>query len=246
MIKRILLALALAGSFVVGRAAVLPAEKILPKDTALVLTAPDWPKAWAFFTNTSYGHLWQDPAMRAFKDKFLDKFKTEALEPLQQSMGIKFSDYTNLAQGEAIFALMPITEKDNPDQHFAKILIIDSKDQAPQLKTNLASINKKWIDAGKDIKTQKIRETESPSTSYFQSPSPRRLTMNPASSRRKIPKSLLAKSIRYCSFPIQPLPSRRFSRCSKEDCLRLWPTSRHFKRISMLACVARRFIVGSM
>ena len=160
MSKAFPLLLALAGFFATGRAAVLPAEKILPKDTALVITAPDWPKAWAFFTNTSYGHLWQDPAMRPFKDKFLEKFKTEALDPLQQSTGIKFSDYTNLAQGEAIFALLPVTEKDNTDQHFAKILILDSKDQASQLKTNLASINKKWIDAGKAIKTQKIRETE--------------------------------------------------------------------------------------
>ncbi|HEY3857213.1 MAG TPA: hypothetical protein VGO67_22740 [Verrucomicrobiae bacterium] len=160
MIKKILLALAIVGFCVAGRAAVLPAEKILPKDTALVITAPDWPKAWAFFANSSYGHLWQDPAMRPYKEKFLEKFRKEAIEPLQQSLGIRFSDYTNLAQGEAIFALVPVAEKENPDQRFAKILIIDSKDQASQLKTNLASINKKWIDAGKAIKTQKIREVE--------------------------------------------------------------------------------------
>src|ERR1700761_1637944 len=111
MIKRIFLLLALAGFCVAGRAAVLPAEKILPKDTALVLTAPDWPKAWAFFTNTSYGHLWQDPGMRAFKEKFLEKFRKEALDPLQQNLGIKFSDYSNLAQGEAVYALVPIADK---------------------------------------------------------------------------------------------------------------------------------------
>ncbi len=160
MRKAFLLLLALAGFCATSRAAVLPAEKILPRDTALVLTAPDWPKAWAFFTNTSYGRLWQDPAMRPFKEKFIDKFKTEALDPLQQSMGIKLSDYTNLAQGEVIFALVPVAEKDNSERRFAKLLIIDSKGQAAQVKTNLASINKKWIDAGKAIKTQKIRETE--------------------------------------------------------------------------------------
>jgi hypothetical protein len=39
-------------------------------------------------------------------------------------------------------------------------LLIDTKGHAPQLKTNLASIAKKWIAAGKAIKTQKIREVE--------------------------------------------------------------------------------------
>jgi hypothetical protein len=160
MIKPIPLLLALAGLCWQARAAILPPEKILPKDTALVITAPDWPKAWSFVTNSSYGRLWQDSAMRPFKDKFIERFTTDALDPLQQSMGIKFSDYEELAQGEVTFALVPVAQKENPDQRFSKLLIIDIKGHAPQLKTNLASITRKWIDAGKPVKTQKIREVE--------------------------------------------------------------------------------------
>jgi hypothetical protein len=160
MIKRFPLLLALAGICLQGRAAVLPPEKLLPKDTVLVVTAPDWPKAWSFLTNSSYGRLWQDPALRSFKDKFIDKFTTDALNPLEQSLGIKFSDYKELPQGEVTFALLPVGQMDNPDRRFSQVLLIDTKDNASQLKTNLASITKKWIDAGKAIKTQKIREVE--------------------------------------------------------------------------------------
>jgi hypothetical protein len=160
MIKRFPLLLALAGICLQGRAAVLPPEKLLPKDTVLVVTAPDWPKAWSFLTNCSYGRLWQDPALRSFEDKFIDKFTTDALNPLEQSLGIKFSDYKELPQGEVTFALLPVGQMDNPDRRFSQVLLIDTKDNASQLKTNLASITKKWIDAGKAIKTQKIREVE--------------------------------------------------------------------------------------
>jgi hypothetical protein len=160
MIKRFPLLLALAGICLQGRAAVLPPEKLLPKDTVLVVTAPDWPKAWSFLTNSSYGRLWQDPALRSFEDKFIDKFTTDALNPLEQSLGIKFSDYKELPQGEVTFALLPVGQMDNPDRRFSQVLLIDTKDNASQLKTNLASITKKWIDAGKAIKTQKIREVE--------------------------------------------------------------------------------------
>ena len=149
MMKRFALLLALAGICLQGRAAVLPPEKLLPKDTVLVVTAPDWPKAWAFLTNSSYGRLWQDPAIRPFKDKFIEKFTTEALKPLEQNLGIKFSDYQGLAQGQVTFALLPVAQKENPDRHFSQVLLIDTKDHAAQLKTNLASITKKWIDAGK-------------------------------------------------------------------------------------------------
>jgi hypothetical protein len=160
MIKRFPLLLALAGICVQGRAAVLPPEKLLPKDTVLVVTAPDWPKARSFLTNSPYGRLWQDPAFRPFKDKFIDKFTTDALTPLEQSLGIKFSDYRDLAQGEVTFAVLPVAQKENPDRHFSQLLLIDTKGHASQLKTNLASITKKWIDAGKSFKTQKIREVE--------------------------------------------------------------------------------------
>jgi hypothetical protein len=43
-------------------AAVPPPEKLLPKDTVLVVTAPDWAKARLFWSNAPYARLWEDPS----------------------------------------------------------------------------------------------------------------------------------------------------------------------------------------
>jgi hypothetical protein len=157
---RILLALALAASGARAGAAVPPPEKLLPKDTLLVLTAPDWGKAMLFWSNQPYARLWQDPGLKPFKDKFVDKFATGVVKPLEQTLGIKFSDYQGLAQGQVTFALVPVTPKLQSDSSLAAVLLIDTRNHAGQLKTNLAQVTKKWTDAGKPMKSEKIRETD--------------------------------------------------------------------------------------
>jgi hypothetical protein len=157
---RFLLPLALAAFGLRAGGAVPPPEKLLPKDTVLVATAPDWDKAARFWSNAPYSKLWQDPALRPFKDKFFDKFTTGVIKPLEQNLGIKFSDYEGLAQGQVTYALVPILSKNNPDKRISIILLMDTKDHAGQLKSNLAQVIKKWTDAGKPIKAQKIRETD--------------------------------------------------------------------------------------
>jgi hypothetical protein len=157
---RFLWPLALAAFCLRAGAAVPPPEKLLPKDTVLVVTAPDWAKATLFWTNAPYARLWQDPSFKPFKDKFLDKFTNGVIKPLEQNLGIKFSDYEGLAQGQVTFALVQVTPKDKSDSPLAGLLMMDTKDHAGQLKTNLAQAIKKWTDAGKPMKSQKIRETD--------------------------------------------------------------------------------------
>src|SRR5665213_1101793 len=146
-----LLALALAAFGLRAGAAVPPPEKLLPKDTLLVATTPDWDKAARFWNSAPYSKLWHDPALKPFKDKFLDKFTIGVIKPLEQNLGIKFSDYEGLAQGQVTYALVPIISKLNPDKHLSIIILMDTKDHAAQLKSNLAQVIKKWADAGKPM-----------------------------------------------------------------------------------------------
>jgi hypothetical protein len=157
---RLLLSLALAAFGLRAGATVPPPEKLLPKETVLVLTAPDWNKAKLFWGSVPYAKLWQDPSLKPFKDKFLDKFTNNVIKPLEQNLGIKLSDYDGLAQGQLTFALVQVTPKDKSDSPLAGILLMDAKDHAGQLKSSLAQAIKKWTDAGKSMKSQKIRETE--------------------------------------------------------------------------------------
>jgi hypothetical protein len=160
MPKRLLLLLILGGFCPGAFPAVLPPEKLLPKDTVLLVTVPDSLTAWGILTNSPYGRLWQDAAVKAFKDKFIDKFGSDVITPLERSLGIQLSAYTGLAQGQATFALLPIAQPDKPEDHFARLFLLDTKDRAAQLRTNLADIRQKWAAAGKPMKTRKIREVE--------------------------------------------------------------------------------------
>jgi hypothetical protein len=160
MPNRFLLLLVLGGFCWGARAAVLPPEKLLPRDTALLVTVPDSLAAWAILTNSSYGRLWQDPAVKAFKDKFIDKFTTNVITPLERNLGVQLSAYSGLAQGQATFAFLPIVQPDKPEDHFAKIFLLDTKSRAAQLRTNLADIRQKWAAAGKPMKTRKIRDVD--------------------------------------------------------------------------------------
>ena len=165
---RILLPLVLAVLGGRAGAAVPLPEQLLPKDTLLVITAPDWGKARLFWSNQVYLRLWQDASLKPFKDKLMDKLTSGAIKPLEQSLGIKFSDYEGLAQGQVTFAVVPVAPKNKSAPPVAAVLLMDTKDHAGQLKTNLAQVLKKWADAGKPMKSQKIRETEF--TTLFVSP----------------------------------------------------------------------------
>ena len=156
----LILFLFLGGLSMGARAAILPPEKLLPKDTALVVTLPDSRAAWSILTNCPYGRLWQDPAVKPFKDKFLAKFDSDVITPLQRSLGIELAAYSELFQGQATFALLPVEQPDKPDSHFSKIFLLDTKNHAAQLRTNLADIRQKWATAGKSMKMRRIREMD--------------------------------------------------------------------------------------
>jgi hypothetical protein len=104
--------------------------------------------------------LWRDPEMKAFRDKFLEKFKTDVLTPLERELGIKFEDYSSLARGQLTLAMTRKNWEDKTNQSFGWLLILDTRDKSDQLKKNLSDLRKKWVDSGKQIKTDKIRDIE--------------------------------------------------------------------------------------
>jgi len=152
-----LAAIALAGSL---RAAVLPPEKLLPKDTVGVLTAPDLPKLMALATNSTLGQFWRCPDMQPFRKKFEDKFSAEVGGSLQTNLGMKLDDLWSVAQGQATVAVFANDDADKSEDRFAPILLLDSKDHSDQLKKLLDGIRKKWSDAGKQMKADKIHGFE--------------------------------------------------------------------------------------
>ena len=162
---RELFALAILAALLFARganAAIPPAEQLLPVDTLLAFSAPDWGQLRTAYQKSAPTQLWNDAAMKPFRDKFVAKWTEEFVQPLERDLGVKFDDYSALLQGQFTFAVTQDawqgTEKNDGGPAF--LLLLDARDKGDLLKTNLAELRKKWSDAGKPIRSEKIRDVE--------------------------------------------------------------------------------------
>lgn len=141
--------------------AIPPAPKLLPKDTLAVITVPDWTASAAQAGGSSAGKLWADPALKPFKDHFEAQFQAKILGRFEKDLGIKAADYLPLLQGQLTLALVADgwdgTDK-TKEPHL--VLILDAKDKSADLKTRLEEVRKKLTEAGRNPKTEKIRDVD--------------------------------------------------------------------------------------
>ncbi|HZL12531.1 MAG TPA: hypothetical protein VFC85_00170, partial [Verrucomicrobiae bacterium] len=140
------------------RAAIPPAENLLPADTLLVISAPDCASFRATLHQSPQILLWNDPLMKPFRDKFMAKLHASLVAPLEHDLGVKLADFSDLPRGQLTFAVTQngwdgIDEKKMP----GILLLLDARDKSGLLKTNLAALQKKWQDADKPIRTETLR-----------------------------------------------------------------------------------------
>ena len=70
-----------------ARAAIPPAEDLLPADTLLLLTVPDFAGLRTASTVSPQWLFWNDPAMKPFHDKFMAKWNEQFIAPLERDFG---------------------------------------------------------------------------------------------------------------------------------------------------------------
>ena len=150
-----LAALLLAGSTSI-RAAIAPAENLLPSDTLAFFTVPDTTAFRAACKTSPQIMFWNDPAMKPFHDKFMGKFNERFIAPLEKDLGVKVADFLALPQGQFTLAVTVNGSTGHDDTPPGLLLLLDAKDKSSALKTNLAALTKKWTDAGRKLRTEKI------------------------------------------------------------------------------------------
>jgi len=139
-------------------AEVPPAENLLPGDTLLLVTAPDFATARAAARRSSGWLFWNDPAMKPFHDKFMARWNEQFIAPLERDLGVKFDDYASLPQGQFTFAVTWNGWNgagDSPQPGL--LLLLDAREKGGLLKTNLDALRKKWTESGKTIHTETVR-----------------------------------------------------------------------------------------
>ncbi len=142
------------------RAAIPSPERLLPDDTLVMITAPDFGRLSDLSKKSPQLQLWNDPAMRPFKDKFMAKWNEELVQPLERELNVKLADYTALFQGQVTIALIQNGWKGQDGQDPGFLLLVDAKEKSDELKKNLADLKKKLTNSGRTLKTEKIRDLD--------------------------------------------------------------------------------------
>jgi hypothetical protein len=145
---------------VAAPAPMAPVEKLLPDDTLVVVTIPDFAKFREVCKSSPQTQLWADAAMKPFKDKLVSKLREELIAPLERELGAKLEDFTSLPQGQLTFAVTQNGWQGGDSPEPAALLLLDARDKSDLLKKNLGDLRKKWLDAGKTLRTEKIRDIE--------------------------------------------------------------------------------------
>lgn len=139
-------------------AAIPPAEDLLPSDTLVVVTAPDFAAARVAARQSPGWMLWNDPAMKPFHDKFMAKWDEKFTTPFENDLGLKVADFEDLPQGQLTFAVTQNgwTGADNsPDPGI--LLLLDARNKSDQLKASLDKLQKKWEADGRAVHNETMR-----------------------------------------------------------------------------------------
>lgn len=140
-------------------AAIPPAEDLLPSDTLLVFSVPDCSVLQATAQQSPQWMLWNDPAMKPFREDFTAKWNQKFIAPMEQSLGVKVADYLPLLRGQLTFA---ITQNGwgsaQGNAAPAMLLLLDAREKGDLLATNLAALRQGWIDSGKGVRTETLED----------------------------------------------------------------------------------------
>ena len=140
----------------VVRAAIAPAENLLPADTLAFFTVPDCNAFRAAAKTAPQMMFCNDPAMRPFHDKFMGKLNEKFITPLENDLGVQAGTFLDLLQGQFTVAVTVNGSNGHDDVPPGLLLLLDARDKGDMLKTNLAALQKKWLADGRALRTEKF------------------------------------------------------------------------------------------
>lgn len=139
-----------------GVAATLPAEKLLPADTLVVLTIPDFDKAAAAAKDIPFAQLWRDPAMKPFAYKFETKLRA-LIGKEDKNFARDWAEFKPLIVGQITLAVLRGNWPGDAGSEPEFVVFLDVKDKAKQLKDFIEKCEKRDAEAGKTFQRETVR-----------------------------------------------------------------------------------------
>ena len=139
---------------VFGRAAA--PETILPPTTFAVVSVPDMNAARAAWSRTPMVRMWNDKEMAAFAGKLENAFREKVLAEVEEKANFKFSEYWNLAQGQATMGLTLIPGEQKPGMY----LLVDAGKKSNGLTEKIGKLRETLVENEVPHKRHRIRGTD--------------------------------------------------------------------------------------
>ena len=136
-----------------GRAAT-PPEKILPATTVAFVKINDAATLRDAFKQSQFGQLWNDPAMKAWKESLADKLN-ESSKSLKEKIGVSYGELIDLPQGSVSIAVVP---RDDPKAPIAMLITADAGKNASVMENVLTKATKQAEAADSKVTTEKFRD----------------------------------------------------------------------------------------
>lgn len=130
--------------------AAAPPERVLPDSTVFLLKVTDVNTLRESFRQSQYGQLWNDPAMKDFREDLLAKLK-DASTTLKDKLGVTLSELLEIPQGTLAVAAI---QQDDDNLPIAVAIIADAGKNSARMNDVLERGAKQLADAGGKTSTE--------------------------------------------------------------------------------------------
>ncbi|MGP0062059.1 MAG: hypothetical protein ACLQGP_00470 [Isosphaeraceae bacterium] len=127
--------------------AATPPERVLPDSTIFLVKLNDVKNLREAFRGSQYGQLWNDPAMKDFKDDLIQKLE-EASKPIKERLGLSLGELIELPQGAVAIAAI---SRDDPKLPVAVAILADAGANKDKMADVLTRATKQGEDAGAKV-----------------------------------------------------------------------------------------------
>jgi hypothetical protein len=130
--------------------AAAPPERVLPDSTVFLVKVADIKALRESFRQSQYGQLWNDPALKDFRDDISNKLK-DTNNTLKEKTGVTLEELLDIPQGYLAIAAV---SQDDPKLPVALAIIADAGKNSEQMTAVLTRSTKQAEESGSKVATE--------------------------------------------------------------------------------------------